>query len=139
MSYEPHETGETEGNHDYIGKDLRIRAEVGDAMDLDRHDLTFFCCCHIYIVELIAPVMVTAEIFAALLNPLDRVSQFHRSKTGNHLFGVDVEFTAKTAADLWDDDVNLVLRQAELRGEQVAQQMREFVTNSTRSAFCRTW
>src|SRR5439155_7575774 len=53
------------------------------------------------------------EIFAARRDPLYRPAQLERQMTGEHILAVKRTLAAETAAHVWRDDANLVLRKAE--------------------------
>src|SRR5579872_365855 len=93
-------------------------------MYLQAGNLALFRSRDLNIINLVASMNGSGKIFAALLDPFDSMSSFHRSKGGNKLFGVDIEFTPKTTTNFRHDHTNLVLWEAHSRRENIAQQVR---------------
>ena len=61
-------------------------------------------------MDLVTSMRGCLHVLAAVLDPLDRSSDFHRDPWNQQLFGIDRELCAKTTPDLGRDDPHRGLR-----------------------------
>src|SRR5579885_2585814 len=111
---------ESESDHNHISEELRIGAQIGDAVYLQAGDLALFRSCNLDIVNLVAPVDGRRQILAAVFNPFDRLPCLHRSVCGADFFGVNIQLAAKATANFGYNHAHLVLRKTNGSGQNVA-------------------
>ena len=100
---------EAKGNHNHIGEELRIRAHVRDAINLQAGYLTIPGRSDLDIVNLVASMDGHRQIFTAVLNPFNGMPCLHGSKSRHNFFGVDIELGPKTTTNFGYDDTHLML------------------------------
>ena len=96
------------GNARGGGREISAHAGIDHAADAG--NAPFPGRRHFHIFHMIAAVGSGDKVLRPGFGPLDRPAQLHRAKGGNHLPGIDGDFTAKPAAHFRGDNPDFMLR-----------------------------
>src|SRR5690242_19952043 len=90
-----------------------IGAKVLDELQPDAENRAIAFRRHFVIIHMAAPMDSAHEILAARFDPLNGLTDLHRHEAHQRLFGVDVQLTAKSTADLGRYYMQTVFRKPE--------------------------
>ena len=114
----------------------QVRAQVGDRLDAEADRAAGRVEREFGVGDVVAPVGVAQEGFAALGRPLDRAADLLGGPNAHGFLGVDEDLGAEAAADVRRDDAQLVFgRDADEGGQHEAGDVRVLARGVEREAF----
>ena len=88
----------------------------------------------LHVGDLAAPVRGRHHVLDARLDPPERHAPLARQRGHDHVLGIGAELHAEAAAHLGRDDADLILGEAQGRGEPRAERVRRLVRRPHRDA-----
>ena len=101
--------------------DLQVGPHIGQDFDLQADELAILRGGDLDLLDLVPSVVRGDHVFAARLHPLHGATQLAGNLDSENLLAVDLEFAAKSTADVGSDHPQGVLRQAGHEGEEHTQ------------------
>ena len=105
----------------------RIGADVGEDVRAERGDAAVGVHRRLHVGDLATPVRGRHHVLDARLDPPEGHATLPREGGHHHVLGIGAELHAEAAAHLGRDDANLILGEAQCRGQPRAERVRRLV------------